>query len=230
MNNPLLSVETPRWQRARRRWALILGGLLTINAALVAIALASYSSVLPEPVSEVSVAESPAVAANIPLASSAATEVVEATTTEVGDLPATEPAPVADTNERSESVVASIPAVSAAANGDAVTFENRLPEALSNDSMAIVVGNPVENGGAVSFLFQETVFTLEAGECVSLGACDDAQIVYHRGDELADAECDCPPGCYFFDVSSSGWQLNAANDTEAAILLSNCRPAGTNTP
>lgn len=244
MNNPLLSVETLRWNRVRRRWTLVLGGLLTINASLVVIALAGYRSERTEPLAVASDVQALPVE---PVVAVVATTVVEtpdaptpeSTTLDARPEPATMPAPelAADTsadtpvtnalatNSLTAEPATTLPVPATTATVDAPSEASSLPNFPVIDPTAILVVNSPDNGGPVSFLFDQTVFTLEPGEFVALAACDDTQIVYHKGDELEDAECDCPPGIYVFAASTSGWQLSAANDLLGRAMLSACRQA-----
>jgi hypothetical protein len=221
MNNSMLSVETLRWQKARRRWTLMLGGLLTVNASLVVIALAGYANTAPQPIAERGPAESAPEATDL-----AATVPAPAATELPSENPVEQPATSSEVTSPGSGAgdpVATLPSITESTTADLGSSTASLPTALAIDPFAIVVVNPSENGGAVSFLFHDAVFTLEAGEFVSLSACDDTQILYHKGDELDDAQCDCQPGIYVFDVSASGWQLAAPSDVDGAALLSTCR-------
>ncbi len=78
----------------------------------------------------------------------------------------------------------------------------------------LVIQNPADNQGAVHFLFNGEVFSLEAGESRQLPHDGQRRIEYHRGGEFGVAQQELEVATYEFRVTDGGWNLRTVEASQ----------------
>jgi hypothetical protein len=87
---------------------------------------------------------------------------------------------------------------------------------LSADSQTgqrLVLQNPQESGGSVSFLLDGNVYTLAAGSVQEVSITAPCLVEFDRGTGGAEARYTLAAGSYTFSVSDNGWELYSLNST-----------------
>ena len=94
-------------------------------------------------------------------------------------------------------------AKSGAVNNDGVGDSG---QETSEDLDAVLL-NPSETGGAVHYLVNGKIYSLEPGETHNLGSGDSFYIQFHRGEDFGNAEYTLVSGTYAYQVTEDGWDL-----------------------
>jgi hypothetical protein len=76
-------------------------------------------------------------------------------------------------------------------------------------SQGLVLLNPQETGGSVSYLLNGQVQSLRPGQKQELPGAQSWRIQFHRGDDFGNAEHTLTSGTYAFRVSKQGWELSS---------------------
>lgn len=92
----------------------------------------------------------------------------------------------------------------------AVSSTARKPSTSVESTAMLVFANPVENGGPVHYLLDNTVHTLAPGEFHKVTTGARHRVRFDRGGGLGVVDMTVDGGEYIFDVSDQGWSLAPA--------------------
>lgn len=131
------------------------------------------------------------------------TQTAQTPPTEPGRQPAGEPPSSADRPRQVETARLSVekrPAPAAATDADEPAAK----------AAGLVLQNPASNGGAVHFLIDDEVFTLQPSRTQRLEGRG-WMIRFHRGGDFGNVLYRLSPGQYTFAVTGTGWELSDAS-------------------
>jgi hypothetical protein len=239
MNNPLLVVEAARWNKVGRRWSIILAVLLSVNLSLVVVAVSGYAvSRSPD---QVQVDPSPDLAQTQQAAGNDAGAVTpttenatanNATVTPTGPVtpvatpaatsgePVTEGlAPIINIPEYAANGENIVPApVVIAGDNSSEPIQSNTGKTSDEPTATLVIANPAGTGGVVSFLVDDTVVSLQAGELRRIEGQTQHRVVFHPGDQRDNVELTLETGVFAFSVTTAGWQLGPAGAQAKELL------------
>lgn len=101
-------------------------------------------------------------------------------------------------------------AAETAAEQPAAVAESPEPNQQPPADSDTILYNPTKNGGPVSYLVNEAVFTLQPGETHELPA-GEARVHFHRGSDFGEARYSIAGGVHEFRVTRRGWDLFPAD-------------------
>jgi hypothetical protein len=85
---------------------------------------------------------------------------------------------------------------------------NVVPNPLPVDTAILTITNPATGNTEVSFVIDETPYTLVAGDFLTLEGSTDRVIVFDRGGDFGEARYTlAAPGAYSFEITDQGWDL-----------------------
>jgi len=249
MSDKNISGEMTRWKKLGRRWIGTLGVMLSGNLCLILLALAGYgvhapNTIAVEPgIASPDLVEQPSIPSdetNVVVQGESKSAAIPATTTV--DLPSDDTSAAPNTHPISAptpgpSILVTLNQETASSVGStANTIIEPVAPVTKQDSQVapqlpdiagkVVIVNPASTGGAVHYVADGQVRSLQPGAWHSFDASSKKRFVYHKGDEQADAEHELAAGVFAFSVGPSGWTLQAVNPENVTQLLQNCRCVG----
>lgn len=243
--------DMPSWKRLGRRWTAILVAMLGTNFCLIVLAMAGYGGGTHTAAQNGSIAAEVGAAVNDATVSGSGEEIsggsepgtVEQQAAETAEItatvisspavssPAAVPSPIpadATANSKEESQLANVqeaaPAVSSSADTavPSVTTETAPNVAVDN---GIVIVNPKMTGGAIHFVVEKEVYSLEPGTYCRFPGNEPKKVVFHKGDDESDAEHELFTGLFAFTVGTAGWELSLVDANDSQKVLRGCKLA-----
>lgn len=219
------------WKRLCRRWITILSAMLCGNLFLIVLAVAGFGGA-PQSAGEVGEAAvvtsqfantEPAMSEAQPTetAEVAAKAVPDPALPELGQVESLvqidpQPKPLSEQDQPSAPETAKV-------NGDD-TVPVAQDEARSDAvvDQELVIANPRTTGGTVHFVVEGEVYSLLAGTYRRFPGTDPKRVIFHKGDDEADAQHELETGLFAFAVGSAGWELVPVDPENSQKVLRGC--------